>query len=293
LDRESDKMSLNQSTLPKKRKPKVARDRLVLFAGKLFIFTRREYAKPTWHCEIRLPNQPVSIRSTGTTDEEKAKEIAHEWYQETKFAVAQGKDIHSKRASVLLQNYIDYVESIEANNQTRYIKLTYLKRWVSMLGAVQVGQIDAAFVTNLFRQTEMNSKKGSYSPNTHVKMSKYIKSFFKWCKSRGYLKALPEMDQVKPRKSRRPHFDEDAYQRLLQSMPAFKINPNKRVARRRRMLCDYVQILANSGLRPGEHRKLKWENVRYEMSDTTPHVMLSVEGKTGRRAVVADACVGA
>ncbi len=86
-------MSINQSDAPRRRKPKVARDRITLSKGKLFIFTRHESVKPIWQCEIRLPDQPHIIRSTGTADQEQATEIAHGWFQEAKSAVAQGREI--------------------------------------------------------------------------------------------------------------------------------------------------------------------------------------------------------
>jgi integrase len=57
------------------------------------------------------------------------------------------------------------------------------------------------------------------------------------------------------------------------------------------MLQNYVLILANSGLRTGEARTLRWgdchKQFRMENGRTVSDMILSVKGKTGKRDVVA------
>jgi integrase len=53
------------------------------------------------------------------------------------------------------------------------------------------------------------------------------------------------------------------------------------------MLVKYVLILANTGIRVGEARTLKWRDVREVHSGGTRNVVLTVKGKTGMREVVA------
>jgi integrase len=57
------------------------------------------------------------------------------------------------------------------------------------------------------------------------------------------------------------------------------------------MLANYVLILANTGIRVGEARKLKWRDLREipppKGSNQAPDIALFVSGKTGPREVVA------
>lgn len=62
---------------------------------------------------------------------------------------------------------------------------------------------------------------------------------------------------------------------------------NKATLRDRTMLVNYVLILANTGIRVGEARTLKWRDVRQVDGGSSKSVVLTVKGKTGMREVVA------
>ena len=62
---------------------------------------------------------------------------------------------------------------------------------------------------------------------------------------------------------------------------------NGKTLRDRTMLRDYVLILANTGIRGGEARSLKWRDIREVRGDGTTNLVLIVSGKTGQREVVA------
>jgi integrase len=53
------------------------------------------------------------------------------------------------------------------------------------------------------------------------------------------------------------------------------------------MLWNYMLILANTGIRVGEARTLRWSDIRTQQNDTSePTVIFYVSGKTGGREVV-------
>ena len=54
----------------------------------------------------------------------------------------------------------------------------------------------------------------------------------------------------------------------------------------RNILRDYILIMANSGLRNGEARYLKWSDIDIYKKDGLEWVTLNVNGKTGKRLVV-------
>ena len=54
------------------------------------------------------------------------------------------------------------------------------------------------------------------------------------------------------------------------------------------MLTSYVLILANTGIRVGEARDLKWSDIdSFTGDDGKENIVLQVKGKTGAREVVA------
>jgi integrase len=89
-------------------------------------------------------------------------------------------------------------------------------------------------------------------------------------------------------KNRRPHFDTADYQKLTNHMRRNEWRKHKhpRIARDRALLREYVLIMANTGMRVGEQRKLKWKDVQRRTDDNGNDMLLcAIEGKTGKRLV--------
>jgi integrase len=109
---------------------------------------------------------------------------------------------------------------------------------------------------------------------------------------KGYIVKEPKIKLPSPEKdSRRPSFSKEEWRKITAGM-------RKRVKegwgahkRDRHILQQYVLILANCGVRLGELRHLKWDDVRRETYDDddgkkTIRIILLVKGKTGIREVV-------
>ena len=111
-----------------------------------------------------------------------------------------------------------------------------------------------------------------------------------WWIDNGYLEKMPAFPKVSAKKNRRPHFDKRDWSRLTRYLREFIKIKHGPVKRDRMMLINYVLILANTGIRVGEARTLKWRDVRPISNPTDPtatNVALMVKGKTGKREVVA------
>ena len=65
---------------------------------------------------------------------------------------------------------------------------------------------------------------------------------------------------------------------------------NPRVQRERFYLQHYVLVMTNTGIRVGEMRKVQWKNLdRVIVTADDERLLISVDGKTGKRQVVANA----
>ena len=87
--------------------------------------------------------------------------------------------------------------------------------------------------------------------------------------------------------NRRPIFTSTDYRALYLYMRKWikeKVSPRQKEIRH--VLRDYILIMANSGLRNGEARTLKWSDIDIYRKDGLEWVTLNVQGKTGKRLVV-------
>ncbi len=89
--------------------------------------------------------------------------------------------------------------------------------------------------------------------------------------------------------NRREHFDKSDYRKLIDFMRtnAWLEHKHTRVSYDRKLLRDYVLIMANTGMRVGEQRNLKWKDVEQTTDrDKNKILVCRVDGKTGKRTVV-------
>ena len=119
----------------------------------------------------------------------------------------------------------------------------------------------------------------------------FLRRFMKWAVSRRYMDRVIEIERPSWTKNRRPHFDDQDWNKLTRHIREWQKVKNWAHKRDRIMLSNYVLILANTGIRVGEARTLKLRDIRSHQSETNrdkkPHIVLLVAGKTGQREVVA------
>jgi integrase len=102
--------------------------------------------------------------------------------------------------------------------------------------------------------------------------------------------ALPKPPKVIGDQARRPHFNPDEWAKLTESMGPYLRSSPKYVQRDRHLLMLYILVLAETGIRVGEARELRWRDLRPIGNSTDPNaanLALMVKGKTGIREVVA------
>ena len=284
--------TLSETKTKKQRQPKTELESKSFKDGAIYLFKRADYVKPTWFCRVKVPGAKGYVtQSTKTTDEHAAYKFADDLFHQALVKVASGQDLNSKRATAALKEYIQYVESTEPPSASRYIKLLFLNKWLNFFGNERVKDINTPKLIAMNDWTRENSKRKQLSPNTIKRLSTYQKQFFHWCVERAYIDALPRFPSLKTEANRRPHFDRRDYSKLTRHLREFVKEAPPWVLRDRTMLVNYVLILANTGIRVGEARKLKWQDIREipppEGNNQEPHIALFVSGKTGPREVVA------
>ncbi len=256
--------------------------------GAIYLFLRGDYQKPTWFCRVKVPGVKGYIyRSTRSSDEHQAYKFADDLYNQTLVKVLGGANLNAKKIAEAIEGYKKRLEPSRDRLSIHY-KLLLVERCLPFLEKKTFDDLDTALLSKLITKLAENSKKGSLSANTIKRIHSDLKHFLGWCVEEGYLDKLPKFPRIASENSRRPHFDEKDWRRLTRHLREFVKVENKATLRDRTMLVNYVLILANTGIRVGEARTLKWRDVRQVDGGTSKNVVLTVKGKTGMTGPVKD-----
>ena len=255
--------------------------------GAIYLFLRGDYQKPIWFCRVKVPGAKGYIyRSTRTSDEHLAFKFADDLYNQTLVKVLGGANLNAKKIGEAIEAYITRISPDRSRLSIHY-KILLIERCRPFLAKKTFDDLDTALLSKLITFLSQESTKGHLSANTVKRIHSDMKHFFGWCVEEGYLDKIPKFPRIASENTRRPNFDEKDWRKLTRHLREFVKVENKATLRDRTMLVNYVLILANTGIRVGEARTLKWRDVREVVDGTTRNVVLTVKGKTGMRDVVA------
>lgn len=248
--------------------------------GGIYLFLRGDYKTPIWFCRIKVPGMKGYIyRSTGTSDEHQSYKFADDLYHRQLVKVL-GGEVKGTKVTIGIDSYLDRFESDERLS-VKY-RIFLLKRVKPHLKNITFEDLSTSTISKLTDDLRKGTKTGSMSPNTVKRVQNDLRHFFRWCVEEGYLKDIPKFPRISGEQSRRPHFDEGEWRKIVRYLREFLKVTNKKILRERTMLVNYVLILSNTGIRVGEARTLKWRDVR----EVDGNIILIVNGKTGIREVV-------
>ncbi len=148
-----------------------------------------------------------------------------------------------------------------------------------------------AEIIKFFDWRRANYKRKPPTNATIVSEMGKFKVFADWCHKRGYLANALQFDKPSVADNRRPHFNDKDWAKLTRFLREWVKDGKSKsgpIYRDRVMLINYVLVLANTGIRVGEARSLKWSDIdTFVGDDGKENIVLQVRGKTGAREVVA------
>jgi integrase len=260
--------------------------------GAIYLFKRADYKKPTWFCRVKVPNAKGYVScSTKTTDEHVAFAFANDLFHKTLVSVANGRDLRSKKVDVALTEFVKHLSEVEKHRSTLHDKLLLLNRTKEFFSGKRLNEVNTKTLMELNDWLRERARNKTLSQTSIKRYTANLKQFFDWCVDQDHLQALPKLPKVRIEGNRRPHFDNKDWAKLTRHMREFVKEQPSWVVRDRTMLINYVLILANTGIRVGEARTLKWRDLREipaaKGSNQPADIALFVTGKTGPREVVA------
>lgn len=275
----------------KTRKAKTELESRTFKDGAIYLFKRADYKKPTWFCRVKVPNAKGYVScSTKTTDEHVAFAFANDLFHKILARVHSGQDLHSKKVSSALDEYVAQLKRIVPMKTSILLKIQFCERMKAFFKTQRLKDIDTKLLYEFLDWLRDNSRRQALSANSIHRYNSDVKQFLNWCVERSYLENAPRFVKAKPSSNRRPHFDNKDWNKLVRHLREFVKDDHPRTVRDRTLLVNYVLILANTGIRVGEARTLKWRDLREiksnDGSNEQPNIALYVKGKTGAREVV-------
>lgn len=252
--------------------------------GLIYLYQRSDFKTPTWLCRIKVPGGKGYVtRSTGTGDEHQAFKFADDLYNQLLVKSLTGEAPVGKRMGPIIDAYIKRLEPQRARQSVHY-KILLMERVKPFLARKTFDELATATLSALIDDQASRSKKGHLSPNSVKRVFSVLKHFFNWCVEEGHLASMPRFPKVSGDKARRPHFTAEEWRKLRAAQGPYLQSSPKYVQRDRLLLMHYIIVLAETGIRVGEAREMRWRDLRPIDAN---NIALMVKGKTGIREVVA------
>lgn len=259
--------------------------------GRVVIYKRDDLKSPKWQVRIRVPNATgYKIVSAKTEDQREAERFALDLYEDLYIHVKTGGSIKSKTFKQVFAEWERHVATMghtrrggsweDTIERVRVYALTFF-------GPMRMTDIGSVQFADYWEWRKKNYNRTKPSNGTLRRERTCILPVFKYALSKGYITAIPDTEAPKATLERRPTFTLDEWQTIYKEARRWVADgQTKATSRQRNMTQLYVLILANTGLRVGELRGLRWGDLRTTQTEEGTRLIAEVKGKTGAREVV-------
>ncbi len=228
---------------------------------------------------------------TRTSDEYEARRQLIRSFDELDLAAKLGKPPAGRKLKAVVEEF-DKAYSISAPSAANHKAIMQFLNGYLLphFSRRSITELTPAELTKFFDWRRLNGKRGKPKNTTILHEMSRLQTFLRWCRERDFIAEDVKIKRPKLVRTRRPHFEQADWQRLtrhLREWPKLAEGTSGPIVRNRTLLCNYILILANSGLRPGEAKNLQWNDIEVNRGQ----MMFNVSGKTGRRAVAVQSTV--
>ena len=246
-----------------------------------------------WQARYKIGSKWIR-QTTEHSDLEKAKKVARNAYIRAQFREEEGLPIVTKRFDAVARLVKQKLLAALAAHEGKVIFSDYItaidRYLIPFFGNYNISSINYPLIQQFaeWRDKRLGRKTKASTINTH---NTALNRVFEEGLMQGYLvkSQIPLLQNKGVKSERRPNFTLDEYKQLGRFMRCW-INAGKegKSTDMRYLLRDYVHILANTGMRHGtEAYGIKWKHLSWHMNEGTRVLMVSVDGKTGQRELVA------
>jgi len=271
---------------------------------------QREHSQ-VWQCRYKVANKWLRA-TTKETKFDLAVNKAKELLIEAEIRHRSGIPVVTKKFKDIAELAIDRMERDLKGGMGKVIYKDYIRiireHFIPSLGQRLITNIDYDALEQYYRDRE--ERYGVAISNTHRKtQNAAFNRVFDEAIVRGYLTESnrPKLDGKTKVGERRPAFELHELKALLKNLgPYIESSRTRDVRERREILRDYVEMLVDTGARPGiELLNMKWRQIRFMMNPISTvtdqldeegeaievHSLnrsceMTVKGKTGQRQII-------
>ena len=259
--------------------------------GRIILFKRPEYKKPNWYARIRVRGSTgYKIVSTKTSDLRKAQHFADEIAEDLYYKVKKGGSVNSPTFAKVYREWKKNTLTTSLTRQRKSWQNTCERIEAYALDYFTSKRIDSfksSDFLDYFAWREENFKRKKPSAGTLKRERTCLLPIFNFALQKNLISEMPRIPTIKAQTQRRPTFTTKEWAKLTRKMRDW-VQAGKPVGtwRYRFVAQQYFLILANTGLRVGEARRLTWGDIRYTRSKNENFIVAEVDGKTGIREVI-------
>ncbi len=259
--------------------------------GRVLLYKRSGLKNPKWQARIRVPNAVgYKVVSTKTADRREAERRALDLYEDLYLRVKSGGSIKTKTFKQVFEEWEKVVGTMGPTRQGGDWTPTIdrVRNYaLEFFGPMRIEDIGAAEFSRYWVWRKDNHRRKSPANATLRRERTSILPVFRFAVQRGYLKAMPDTAAPKATSERRPTFTLAEWRKIFRAARSWVQEGKKKATWRDRYVSQQVfLILANTGMRVGELRGLRWGDLRTVQSGEVSHLVAYVRGKTGKREVV-------
>ena len=263
---------------------------------------------PNWYARVwmRIGEQCVHTKSSGTTDAVAAKRFAEDLYAECLIQRRYGRSLetggdatgaHSRRFDVVADQWLDQKKAFAGSDRKKIRACTDARKLITApngLGAffkrTDIGGITTDRVRQYLCFAAEHSKKGELASTTQRNHLSVLNNILKFAAERGLIAAAALMPRLRLKDNPRPCFTEQEYRGLCLSAGVLGrvagYEGDRKAAAEWEELQDFLVFMVATFLRAGEWKELRQKHCRIVYGDH-PYLEVAVpNGKTHKRKVV-------
>ena len=259
--------------------------------GRVVIYLRDGLKRPIWQARIRVPNSTgYKVVSTKTENQRDAERFALDLYEEIYMHVRAGGSIKSKTYRQVFDEWVDAISTLGSTRQGgSWIDTVDRVRAYSLdfFGNKKIDTISTSDFSDYWVWRKTNYLRRPPSAGTLRRERTSILPLFKFAVDKGYISQIPENEPPKAKLERRPTFTLDEWRQITRKAREWVREGQKKATGRDRLIAQqYFLILANTGMRVGEARGMRWSDLRTVKTEDGSRLVAEIKGKTGVREVV-------
>jgi hypothetical protein len=247
-----------------------------------------------WYARLTLPNGQRQVKSTGTDDLEKAKEVALEMYYDVQARLKNQLPANTRKFKHVAEFAVKRMQDdVAAGTDKRAYKdyISAINKWlIPYFEKTDVEKIDLAALTafDAWREQEFGKKLAQSTINNH---NAALNRVLDEAELRGWINKSMRptlLNKGVPTQSRGSYTAAE-YKTIYTALRTFhKETKRDDAAATRETLRNYVLFLANTGIRHGtEALGLEWRNIEWHTKGDDRFLAVNVDGKTKKRKAVA------